>query len=122
MERTDWMIELDSKTKFPQPVLHDSKRNVSEYDELDWVMRIREELDEVLAAKTKMEKAQEIVDAITVGISWLNQLGFDEAARTELYEFSNCKNIGRGYMRAWGGEGHETQKNHPSSPANPAHH
>lgn len=122
MERTDWMIELDSNTKFPLPVLHDSKRNVSEYNELDWVMRIREELDEALAAPTQLAKAQEIVDAITVGVSWLNQLGFDEASRTELYELSNGKNIKRGYMRAWGGEGHETQKNHPSTPANPAHH
>lgn len=93
MERTDWMIKLDSNTKFPLPVLHDSKRNVSEYNELDWVMRIREELDEALAAPTQLAKAQEIVDAITVGVSWLNQLGFDEASRTELYELSNVKTL-----------------------------
>ena len=115
------MLEIDSTAKFPLPVLHDSKRNVSEYEDLDWVMRIREELDEALAATSQLEKAQEIVDAITVGVSWLNQMGFDESARSELYAFCNCKNIGRGYMRAWGGGKNETQANHPSNPADPAH-
>ena len=103
------MLEIDSTTKFPLPVLHDRKRNVSEYEELDWVYRIREELDEALKAENRLEKAREIVDAITVGISWLNQLGFDEAARAKLYAFVNCKNIGRGYMTAWGGDSHENK-------------
>lgn len=111
------MLEIDSTAKFPLPVLHDSKRNVSEYEDLDWVMRIREELDEAMAATTRLEKAQEIVDAITVGISWLNQMGFDESARSELYAFCNCKNIGRGYMRVWGGEQNEHQTDHPSDTA-----
>lgn len=102
------MIEIDGKTLFPLPVLHDRKRDINGYDDLDWVMRVREELDEALAASTMKEKAGEIVDAMTVCISWLQKMGFDEAARAELYAVCNCKNIRRGYMTSWdNGKGEE---------------
>ena len=35
----------------PRPVVRDSKSSVSTYSELDWVYRVREELDEALAAE-----------------------------------------------------------------------
>ena len=65
----------------PRPVVRDSKSNVTTYSELDWVYRVREELDEALAAETWAEKGEEIVDAITVCVSWLESLGFTEHAR-----------------------------------------
>ena len=82
----------------PRPVVRDSKRSVSTCSELDWVYRVREELDEALAAKTWAEKGEEIVDAITVCVSWLESLGFDEHARVELFRRVNAKNQARGYM------------------------
>ncbi len=82
----------------PRPVARDSKSNVSTYSELDWVYRVREELDEALAAETWAEKGEEIADAITVCVSWLESLGFTEHARIELFRKVNAKNQARGYM------------------------
>ena len=82
----------------PRPVVRDSKSDVSTYSALDWVFRVREELDEALAAKTWAEKGEEIVDAITVCVSWLESLGFTEHARAELFRRVNAKNQARGYM------------------------
>ena len=82
----------------PRPVVRDSKSSVSTYSELDWVYRVREELDEALAAETWAEKGEEIVDAITVCVSWLESLCFNEHARAELFRRVNAKNQTRGYM------------------------
>ena len=87
-----------SSDDLPHPVIRDSKSAVEDYSELDWVFRVREELDEALAAKKRSDKAEEIADAITVCFSWLDALGYDEQARAALFRKVNQKNIGRGYM------------------------
>ena len=82
---------------FPQPVVRDSKGPVADYTELDWVYRVREELDEALAADNPEDKAEEIVDAITVCISWLNSRGYGEKDRVKKFRKVNKKNKQRGY-------------------------
>ena len=84
---------------FPQPVVRDSKSLVADYSELDWVYRVREELDEALAADNPEDKAEEIVDAITVCISWLNARGHGEEDRIKMFRKVNKKNKRRGYDR-----------------------
>lgn len=86
--------------ELPSPVVRDSKRNVSTCSELDWVYRVREELDEALAAPNPEAQAEEIVDAMTVCVSWLNALGYDEQGRAAIYRKVNTKNRNRGYMEA----------------------
>lgn len=88
----------------PCPVIRDSKGYVREYTELDWAYRVREELDEALAAKTFGNRAEEIADTITVCVSWLNALGFDEQDRIDLFREINKKNRDRGYMEVFSNE------------------
>ena len=42
--------------------------------------------------------AEELTDVITVCVSWLDALGYDEAARGELQRIVNEKNKERGYF------------------------
>ncbi len=83
---------------FPLPVVRDSKSNVKEYSLLDWAYRVREELDEALAADSPIYRAEEIADTITVCVSWLNAMGYSEQARSFLFRKVNEKNKNRGYM------------------------
>ena len=81
----------------PLPVVRAGGREVSTYTTSDWVLKVIEELDEVRRARGLSQMAEEIADVITVGISWLNALGYNEQARAKIFWAVNAKNRARGY-------------------------
>lgn len=86
---------------------------------LAWIAKIVEETDEVVQEAAILEEfaddegmvdsdkagivdvnnrlAMELTDVITVCVSWLDTLGYDEAARDRLQQGVNEKNKARGY-------------------------
>ena len=74
---------------------------------LEWVAKLAEETQEVIAEANVLEAgadvyvknklSEELTDVITVCTSWLDTLGYDEAARGRLQERVNEKNRKRGY-------------------------
>ena len=75
---------------------------------LEWVAKLAEETQEVIAEANVLEAgadvyvknklSEELTDVITVCVSWLDTLGYDEAARERLQERVNEKNRKRGYF------------------------
>lgn len=75
---------------------------------LEWVAKLAEETQEVIAEANVLEAgadvyvknklSEELTDVITVCTSWLDTLGYDEAARGRLQERVNEKNRKRGYF------------------------
>lgn len=83
----------------PLPVVRDGDgRKVKNYSMCDWANKVIEELGEAAGAKNLPQMAEEVADVITVGISWLNAIGYDEQAREELFREVNDKNRKRGYL------------------------
>ena len=74
---------------------------------LEWVAKLAEETQEVIAEANVLEAgadvyvknklSEELTDVITVCTSWLDTLGYDEAARGRMQERVNEKNRKRGY-------------------------
>lgn len=75
---------------------------------LEWVAKLAEETQEVIAEANVLEAgadvyvknklSEELTDVITICVSWLDTLGYDEAARERLQERVNEKNRKRGYF------------------------
>lgn len=75
---------------------------------LEWVAKLAEETQEVIAEANVLEAgadvyvknklSEELTDVITVCTSWLDTLGYDEAARGRMQERVNEKNRKRGYF------------------------
>lgn len=77
----------------------------------DWMDKLREEMEEVIAEAERIELnentgalggdkerlAEELTDVITVCVSWLDALGYDEDERNEWQRLVNEKNRKRGY-------------------------
>ncbi|WP_295156181.1 hypothetical protein [Selenomonas sp. AE3005] len=82
----------------PLPAVRDGDRETSTYTTADWGLKVVEELEEVRKAKGLSQMAEEIADVITVGISWLNALGYNEQARAKIFRAVNDKNRARGYL------------------------
>ena len=79
---------------------------------LAWIEKLAEEISEVVneaaglscsrceklgEVKARKRLAEEITDVITVCVSWLDALGYGEAARGRLQRRVNEKNKARGY-------------------------
>ena len=79
-------------------MVRDGGRKVSTYTKSDWVLKVIEELEEVRKAEGLSQMTEEIADVITVGISWLNALGYNEQARARIFRAVNAKNRARGYL------------------------
>ena len=77
-----------------------------------WIEKLTEEVSEVAneaaelsyarcekrnEVKVRKRLAEELTDVITVCVSWLDALGYDEAARGRLQRGVNEKNRRRGY-------------------------
>ena len=81
---------------------------------VEWIAKLSEETDEVIQEAKKvyaLEKAdedgveyaevplaEELTDVITVCVSWLHALGYDEYLRGEVQKRVNEKNKARGYF------------------------
>ena len=92
----------------PRPVIRDKNdKLVKDYSIRDWYLKLQEEIFEVMENVTDAETglsdkksiAEEITDVITVCISWLEALGFDEEKRSEFFAAVNEKNEKRGYFK-----------------------
>lgn len=90
------------ENELPMAVRNDGKKSVKEYSQIDWGHKVKEELTEVLTAGSPEEQAEEIGDIITVCTSWLESIGYDLAARKQLFRAINVKNNDRGYFDMMG--------------------
>lgn len=86
-------------SKLPRPVKRDGKgKLVEDYTHREWFAKIMEEVVEASVEDNLQARAEELIDVITVCTSYLQTLGFDEGARSELYRRVNEKNRQRGYF------------------------
>ena len=92
----------------PRPVVRDGNGKLTEdYSSRDWYLKLQEEIFEAIENVTDAETglsdkksiAEEIADVITVCISWLETLGYDEEKRSEIFAAVNEKNEKRGYFK-----------------------
>ena len=98
------ITENTEKNILPRPVIRDGNGKLATHYSLrDWYLKLQEEIFEV--SESIMEDvhaeitAEEIADVITVCISWLESLGYDEEKRSELFAAVNEKNEKRGYFK-----------------------
>ena len=91
----------------PRPVIRDGNGKFTKnYSTRDWFMKLQEEIFEVMETIADGKDdiydeyiAEEIADIITVCISYLNALGYDEEKRSEIFRKVNEKNEKRGYFK-----------------------
>jgi len=93
-----------NETILPRPVLKDGNgKLIKDHTPQDFYMKLQEEIFEVMESEMKFTYAEfiaeEIADVITVCISYLNALGYDEKKRSEIFAKVNEKNEKRGYFR-----------------------
>lgn len=94
----------------PMPVLSNGKGKLWEDSSTkEWFTKIEEEVIEAHEAAIEAENypmgstdelAEELTDIITVCVSYLHALGYDERERAELINRVNMKNATRGYFKA----------------------
>ena len=112
----DWYIVDENLEKIlPRPVVRDGNGNLvkEEYDFRDWYLKLQEEFFEMAESSAFFQAgievqglnqsyerlAEELADIITVCISYLDYLDYDEKARSELFAAVNEKNEKRGYFK-----------------------
>ena len=100
----EWLKKLKNvQNVLPRPVVRDGNGKLTkDYSSRDWYLKLQEEIFEVADMAKLYNKncaAKEIADVITVCISWLETLGYDEEKRSELFTAVNMKNEKRGYFR-----------------------
>ena len=84
----------------PKPVKRDKNGKLTaDYTRREWFLKITEEVLEAWEIVDTEYHARELVDVITVCISRLDALGFDEEARADLFAYVNKKNEQRGYFK-----------------------
>ena len=85
----------------PQPVIRDGNgKLIKDHTLRDFYMKLQEEIFEVMNSSMYAdEMAEEIADVITVCISYLNAIGYDEEKRSEIFAKVNAKNEKRGYFK-----------------------
>ena len=111
LKQSKWIGNVDdvvdnSASVKPIPVKKDGNGlAIKDYEVKDWFAKLNEELDEVKSAaffdlydSTREDIAEELQDLITICTSYLDFLGFDEAARVKLCQQVNDKNRKRGYF------------------------
>ena len=91
----------------PRPVIRDGNgKLIKDHTPRDFFLKLQEEIFEVMEAiadgKDDIDDdnvAEEIADIITVCISYLNAIGYDEEKRSEIFAKVNEKNEKRGYFK-----------------------
>ena len=96
----EWLKKLKNvQNVLPRPVVRDGNGKLAKnYSSRDWYLKLQEEIFEAFVS-TEKARAEEIADVITICISWLEALGYDEEKRSELFASVNEKNEKRGYFR-----------------------
>ena len=109
------ITENTEKNILPRPVVRDGNGKLvkEEYDFRDWYLKLQEEFFEMAESSAFFQAgievqglnrsyerlAEELADIITVCISYLDYLGYDEEKRKELFAAVNEKNEKRGYFK-----------------------
>ena len=107
-----FIAEMESKNKInilPRPVVRDGNGElIKDLTPRKFFLKLQEEILEVMEAQayfvfkptpaTEENVAEEIADIITVCISYLNAIDYDEEKRSELFAKINEKNEKRGYF------------------------
>ena len=105
----------NSENILPRPVVRDGNGKLVKegYDFRDWYLKLQEEFFEMAESSAFFQAgievqglnrsyerlAEELADIITVCISYLDYLDYDEKARSELFASVNEKNENRGYFK-----------------------
>ena len=89
------------ENNLPRPVIHDGNgKLIKDYTSRDFYLKLQEEIFEAMTSSMfGDEMAEEIADIITVCISYLNAIGYDEKGRSEIFRRVNEKNEKRGYFK-----------------------
>ena len=88
-----------NKNILPRPVIRDGNGKLAkDYTSRDWFLKLQEEIFEAFEDKEYINH-YEIADIITVCISYLNAIGYNENGRSEIFAAVNEKNEKRGYFR-----------------------
>ena len=105
----EWLKKLKNvQNVLPRPVVRDGNGKLAkDYSSRDWYLKLQEEIFELNRAFMLQsvnwggvfDVGEDIADVITVCISWLETLGYDEEKRSELFAAVNEKNEKRGYFR-----------------------
>ena len=83
----------------PRPVIRDGNGKLTkDYLPRDWYLKLQEEIFEAFEDKEYINH-YEIADIITVCISCLNAIGYNENGRSEIFRRVNEKNEKRGYFK-----------------------
>ena len=92
----------DDENILPRPVIRDGNgKRIKDYTMRDFYLKLQEEIFETIMAFKYSDKntvSEEIADVITVCISYLNAIGYDEEGRSEIFRRVNEKNEKRGYF------------------------
>ena len=109
MPAEEWEKLISSKNILPRPVIRDDNGKLTKCSPCYWYLKLHEEIFEVMVVQADIERdwnardyddvAEEIADVITVCISYLNALGYDEKKRSEIFRRVNEKNEKRGYFK-----------------------
>ena len=90
-----------TEKNLPRPVVRDkSGKLVKDYSPRDWYLKLQEEIFETMEIGVFEDEdvAEEIADIITVCVSQLEALGYDEEKRSEIFRRVNEKNKKCGYF------------------------
>ncbi len=102
-DKTSSYLLNSSENILPRPVIRDENGELlKDYTTREFYLKLQEEIFEVIIAFKYGDKdtiAEEIADVITVCISYLNAIGYDEKGRSEIFAKVNEKNEKRGYFR-----------------------
>ena len=91
----------DVKSILPRPVIRDKNGKLTrDYSTRDWFLKLQEEIFEAFEeSNDKYINHYEVADIITVCISYLNAIGYNEKMRSELFRRVNEGNEKRGYFK-----------------------
>ena len=97
----EWLKKLKNVQNFlPRPVIFDKNGKLTKYySDMDWYLKLQEKIFEVIDELGDDEKAEELIEIITICISWLETLGYDEEKRSKFFAAVNEKNEKRGYFK-----------------------
>ena len=102
------LIENLDENILPRPVIRAGNgKLIKDHASKDFYMKLQEKIFESMwelfyssvLLINKKNLAEEIADIITVCISYLNALGYDEEKRSEIFRKVNEKNEKRGYFK-----------------------
>ena len=102
-EELDEIKQIATENILPRPVVRDGNgKLIKDHTPKDFFLKLQEEIFETIEKAMFVDGdeyiSEEIADVITVCISYLNAIGYNEKARSEIFAKVNEKNEKRGYF------------------------